>query len=292
MKKSYIFAGIAIIGWSTLAPTTKLLVTDLPNMQVLFISSSIAFLSLLLFNCVRKNLRILRGYTFKDIATQLALGVLGLFAYTALYNFGIERLTSQDANIINYLWPLMIILFSVPILKEKFSLRKLAAVSLSFFGLVIVATGGNFSTIEMGNLPGIAACVGAAICFGLFSVVNKKKNYDQFIAMMLFFGVTAILSGIWFLIEGNYQPLTIAQVGGLLWLGIAANAVAYLAWALALKVGDTAKISNLAYVIPFLAIVLSAVMLGENIYAYSVAGLLFIVLGILCGELNFCAAKK
>ena len=280
MKKSYILAGIAIIGWSTLAPITKLLVTDLPNMQVLFISSSIAFLFLFLFNCNRKNLHILRSYTFKDIAIQAGLGTLGLFLYTSLFNFGVESLSSQDANIINYLWPLMIILFSIPILKEKLTFRKIAAVLLSFFGLLIIVTRGNFSAIEMENLAGVFACIGAAVCSGLFSVLNKKTNYNQFIGMMLFFGVTALFSGIGFLIGGNFQPLTMAQTGGLLWLGIAANAIAYLTWALALKIGETAKISNLAYIIPFLAIILSAVLVGENVYAHSIIGLLFIILGI------------
>ena len=280
MKKSYIFASVAIIGWSTLAPVTKMLVTDLPNMQVLFISSFIAFFCLLLFNIKQKNFQILREYTFKDIIIQVGLGILGLFLYTTFFNFGIEQLSSQDANIINYLWPLMIILFSVPILKEKMTFRKIIAVLLSFFGLVVIVTRGDFASIEMESFPGILACIGAAICFGLFSVINKKKNYNQFIAMMIFFGVTTIFSGIAFLINGDFQPLNGQQIGGLIWLGIFANAIAYLTWALALKDGDTAKISNLAYIIPFLAIILSSILLGENIYIYSVIGLLFIILGI------------
>jgi len=241
---------------------------------------------LLLFNFAQRNLRILREYTFKDIIIQVGLGVLGLSLYTALYNFGIERLSAQNANIINYLWPLMIILFSIPILKEKLTLRKTIAVLLSFFGLIIVATGGNLSGIEMGNFPGVFACVGAAVCFGLFSVLNKKTNYNQFVGMMIFFGITAALSGVGFLLVGDVQPLTLTQVGGLVWLGLAGNAISYLTWALALKDGDTAKISNLAYTIPFLTIILSAVMLGENIYIYSVVGLLLIVSGILIQALN------
>jgi len=216
---------------------------------------------------------------------------LGLFLYTTLFNFGIERLSSQDGNIINYLWPLMIILFSIPILKEKMTLRKIVAVLLSFFGLVVIVTHGNFTTIEMESLPGVLACIGAAICFGLFSVINKRKNYNQFTAMMLFFAVTAALSGIAFLIGGEFQALNVPQVGGLLWLGISANAIAYLAWALALKDGDTAKISNLAYIIPFLAIILSVILLGENVYIYSIVGLVFIILGIVIQNFNFNRKK-
>ena len=281
MKKGYLYAAIAILCWSTVAPATKMLVTELPNMQVLFICSAIATVTLLLFNLQQKNLHILKGYTARDFAIQAGLGALGIFAYTAFYNFGLQRLSAQDANIINYLWPIMIILFSIPILKEKFTLKKMAAVFLSFFGLVVIVTRGSFGNIEMGSFAGIAACVAAAVCFGLFSALNKKTGYNQFIGMMIFFAVSALFSGIALLPGGELRPLSAGQIGGLVWVGVATYAVAYLAWALALKGGDTAKISNLAYMVPFLNIIFSVILLGENVYVYSVVGLMFIVVGIL-----------
>ena len=79
MKKSYILAGISILCWSTAATVAKVLVTDLPNMQVLFISSAVAFLFLLLFNIKRKNLHIIRSYTHGQILTQISYGILGIF---------------------------------------------------------------------------------------------------------------------------------------------------------------------------------------------------------------------
>jgi len=286
MKKIYLLVAVAIIGWSTLTPVTALLVADLPNMQVLFIVSAIAFVSALLLNCKRENWQILRNYKLKDIVAQAGLGFLGLFLYTTLYNFGLTQLSAQDANIINYLWPLMIILFSIPILREKLTFRKILAATLSFIGLIVIVTRGDISSFQPESIAGIAACFGAAVCFGLFSVLNKKANYNQFVAIVIFFATTMIFSGIAFAVGGNFAPLTLAQFGGLAWLGIMSNAVAYLAWGIALRRGDTAKISNSAYIIPFLTVILSALMLGENIYIYSIIGLLLIVGGILIQNLK------
>ena len=280
MKRNYIMAGIAIFCWSTLPPMTKVLLVDLSNMEVLFISSAIAFLFLLLFNCKQKNIQLLTEYTYKDVLIQIGLGFIGMFLYSALYYFSLTELSSQDACIINYLWPIMVIVFSAPILNEKVTGKKAVAIVLSFLGLIIIITKGHFTSLEMGNVKGIIACVAAAVCYGLFNVLNKKADYEQAVGMMIYFGVTAVAAGICFVYQGNYQPVTAIQIGGLLWLGIFIDAIAFLLWALALKDCDTAKISNLAYLTPFLTIVFSAALFNEKIHIYSVMGLLFIIAGI------------
>ena len=69
---------------------------------------------------------------------------------------------------------------------------------------------------------------------------------------------------------------------GILWLGVIVDALAYLLWALALKGADnTAKIANLAYLTPFLSLIVSAIVLNEEITIRAVIALVFIVGGIL-----------
>ena len=78
------------------------------------------------------------------------------------------------------------------------------------------------------------------------------------------------------------MPLKGAQWLGMLWLGIVVNAVAYLLWALALRgVENTAKIANIAYLTPFLSLVVSALVLKEKIDIRAFIALIFIVGGIL-----------
>ena len=56
--------------------------------------------------------------------------------------------------------------------------------------------------------------------------------------------------------------------------------VSFCAWAIALEKGDTAKISNIAYITPFLSLVWNSIVLKENISIYSILGLIIIILGI------------
>ena len=82
---------------------------------------------------------------------------------------------------------------------------------------------------------------------------------------------------------GELEPRMIAlpQVAGFAWNGILIMATATVTWALALKHGGTAKISNLAYITPFVSLVYTYFMLGEAIVLSSFVGLGFIIAGVI-----------
>jgi drug/metabolite transporter (DMT)-like permease len=100
--------------------------------------------------------------------------------------------------------------------------------------------------------------------------------------MMVIWLVVAVCAGILGLLTESWQPVSGIQWLGMLWLGVFIDAVAYLLWALALRgVENTAKIANLAYLVPFLSLVVSAVLLKEQIQMRAVLALVFIVGGML-----------
>ena len=201
--------------------------------------------------------------------------------YSALYYYGLTELSSQKACTLNYLWPIMIVLFSSIILKEKITVIKAAAMLSSFFGIIILSAESSLSPSGTSFL-GIISCIAAAACYGLFSVLNKKADYDQNIAMMIIWLVAAVCSGILGVFTEKWVPLSGGQWLGFLWLGIVIDAIAYLLWALALKGSeDTSKIATLAYLVPFLSLVVSAILLKEQIELRSIIALVFIVGGIL-----------
>lgn len=285
MRKNYIYAFLTVSVWSTTAAVSKLLLSDIPNFETLAVSSFFAFLFLLGINIKTGNFKKTKNFSSKDFGIMSALGFLGLFLYTALYYYGLTELSSQKACILNYLWPIMTVIFSSVILKEKITVIKTAAMLSSFFGIIILSAGSGFSPSENSFL-GIISCIAAAACYGLFSVLNKKYDYDQNIAMMIFWFVTAFFSFVFGFFTEDWVPVSGIQWIGFLWLGIIINAIAYLLWALALKDSeDTSKIANLAYLVPFLSLVVSAFLLKEKIELRSVIALVFIVGGILIGNL-------
>lgn len=289
--KKYIFAGATVLIWSTTAAMVKSLLSNMPSLQALAVSSVFAFIFLVLVNIITGNVKYMKKYAWKDYLKMVGLGFLGLFLYSALYYYGLSELTSQQACVLNYLWPIMLVIFSCVILKEKLTMAKMIAMLCSFLGIVILTFGIG---IEQGNgnvVAGMTSCIVAAACYGLFSVLNKKADFDQNISMMVIWLTTAICSFVTGAVTEEWVQITGVQWLGLLWLGIGIDAIAYLLWALALKgTENTATIANMAYLTPFLSLVVSAVFLKEKMDVTAIVALLFIVGGILLQSVS--AAKK
>ena len=285
MKKNYIYAIATVMIWSTMATVVKMMLFDIPNLEALSISSIFAFLFLLLMNIKTGTIKEMKNYSLKDYGIMSGLGFIGLFVYSALYYYGLAQLSSQEACIVNYLWPIMLVVFSCIILKEKLTFMKAFAMLCSFIGIVILSTGSGSD--GAGNaMLGIGSCIIAAACYGLFSVLNKRADYNQNIAMMIIWLVVAVCAMVLGLMTENWVPIQGTQWIGMLWLGVVIDAVAYLLWALALKGSEnTAKIANLAYLTPFLSLVVSAVVLEEPIELRAFIALVFIIGGILLQSL-------
>lgn len=281
MKKNYIFALVTVLIWATMATTVKVLLSDIPNLQALSISGVFAFLFLLLLNVKTGKIKEMKRYSVKEYGVMSGLGFIGLFLYSALYYYGIGQLSSQEACILNYLWPMMLVVFSCLILKERLTVMKGVAMLCSFFGIVILSVGNGGTTNGNATL-GMLACIFAAACYGLFSVLNKKADFDQNIAMMAIWFTVAVCALVVGVMTEDWVPIRGLQWLGILWLGVVTDAVAYLLWALALKgVRDTAKIANLAYLTPFLSVLISAIFLKEKIELQALVALVLIVGGIL-----------
>lgn len=293
MRKSYLYASITVLIWATLATVVKIILYDIPNFEALTISSVFAFVFLLIMNIINGSVKELKHYRLKDYLMMSGLGFLGLFLYSALYYYGISALSSQEACILNYLWPLMIVVFACILLKEKLTARKLIAMGMSFAGIVVLTVGTGGAASSGNRLWGIVACVTAAVCYGLFSVLNKKHSLNQNITMMWIWLTVSVCSLVFGLIFEKWQPIVGIQWLGLGWLGVVVNAVAYLLWAIALKnAEDSAKVANLAYLVPFLSIVLSSVVLKEQITVNMVIAVVLIVGGILLQSIRFRRSKQ
>ena len=280
MKKSYFYAFVSVFFWSTTTSVSKLLLHSISTMQVMAVSSVFAATFLLLVNACKGNLKQLRTYRLRDYLTIAGVGFLGMFLYRMLLFQGVARLLASQAMIVNYLWPIMAVLAGCVLLKEKLTVRKAVAVVMSFAGVIIVTTGGDLAGLSGSNLTGTVYCAVAAVFYGLFVAINKRLPYDSFVSMMLYNTVAAVCAIVATLCRGETLWLTLPQNLGLVWVGVCNTAIGFVAWDLAMKTGDTAKVANLAYITPFLSLVVAHFLLGDPITVWSVGGLLVIVAGI------------
>lgn len=253
---------------------------SLNSMQIMLLSNAIAFLFLLIVNLAKGTWHELKSYTLSDHVQIALIGTLGIFVYHLLLYLGIDKMQASQAFIINYLWPIMSVVFACVILKEKMTLRKILAILLSFIGVIIVTGNGDLLNIGKDSLLGAVYCVLAAVSYGLFTVLNKQKTYDKSLSMMLYYFYAFLISLVYIVIAKDRFSLSLGQSLGMVWNGIFTTAIPFTTWALALEKGDTARVSNLAYITPFLSLVWTFLVLGEPISIYSLLGLSIIVLGI------------
>jgi len=280
MKKTYIYMATAIFCWSTVATVTKLLLGELSSIQVLWASSFFAGLFLLIVNIATGNIRNLKSYTFKDYITAILICFPGTFLYYMFYYAGADILPASQAFVINYMWPIMCVVFACIILKEKMTVRKGIAMFVSFVGVCIVA-GGELSGFGLRQLLGVVFCILGAMSYGVFTSLNQKYQYEKRLSIMLSYFVTFILTTVINALNGDLFPMSIGQTIGFAWNGMFTMAVANVVWVLALSGGNTAKISNFAYITPFLSLVWTSLVLKESIHLTSIIGLVIIVSGIL-----------
>ena len=280
-KKQIVYAVLTVFLWATMAPAVKLMQDSVPTTEVLFLAgvfSVVFLLGRLIANGKVKEYRTFGAQNYKVV---LGLGFLGFFVYEFLYYFGIAQLTASTACILNYLWPVMLVLFSCLILKEPFTTRKVIAMVASFLGVVVLSAGGND---QYGAHPmlGIVGCIVAAVSYGLFSVLNKREDLDQDLCMPIYWGVTMVSGLIAGFVEGGWTMPDLKTWLILAWLGVMANAVGYLIWAIALNDSkNSARIANFAFLVPVLSMLLSALILREQIHWNGIAALVLILGGIL-----------
>jgi len=280
-KISYIFVLLAALLWGSTAAVAKLLLANLNNLQVLFFTNLFAFLGLFIIVLLLKKKAIIQSYTRQDYFTFAWMGFLGVFLYAFFLYGALQLLPAQEAFIINYLWPIMVVIFAVLILKEQITLWKLLGIICSFVGVAIVITKGNFSILQFGNTLGILSAIAGAVVYGLFSILGKKQNYDKFVSMMFYYFFSVFYALIAVLIFSKIPAVSFNQLLGLMWLGIFTSGLAFVFWFLALKYGDTTKMSNMIFLTPFISLIYIYILVGEKILISSVIGLVVIVAGIL-----------
>lgn len=262
-----------------MATVSKILLGSFSQYQLLCVSTLFGSAALLLFNLFTGKLKMITEYSAKDILLMILIGLCGNFFYYVGYYGGAKLMPASTAFVVNYSWPMMSVLFACMLLKEKLTVRKGIAFALSFLGVIIIS-GSSLSSLDTDLLIGTLLCLMGAAFYGLFTALTKKFQYDVTMLMMLSFFVSFALSLVINLAMDTDWSMNVPQALGFAWNGIFTMAGGSVCWALALDRGDTAKISNLAYITPVLSLFWVFVFLHEPIALTTLLGLAVILIGI------------
>jgi drug/metabolite transporter (DMT)-like permease len=182
------------------------------------------------------------------------VGVGGLFGYHALYFLALRFAPPAEAGLLNYLWPLLIVLFSSLLPGERLAPHHVVGAVLGLAGTVLLFAGNSGSDIAPGQVPGLIAAFVAAFVWAAYSVMSRKLKSIPTDAVAGFCLATALLAAIvHVIVEVTVWPDTPAQWLAIIALGVGPVGAAFYAWDIGMKRGDIRVLGAASYATPLLS---------------------------------------
>jgi drug/metabolite transporter (DMT)-like permease len=279
--RAYLFAGGAVLLWSTVASAFKLSLRHLEPLQLVFFASVMSAIVLLVILVVQNKIQLLLQYPKKQLPICLLLGLLNPCLYYYSLFEAYDRLPAQDALSINYSWPIMLVILSIFILKQRVRTLEMTAICIAYFGVIIIATHGNPFILEFGDLPGVGFALASTLIWATFWIINVKQESDLTITLFLSFLFALPVLCIITYIACPVSDLSLKGLIGAAYVGLFEMGVTFVLWSAALRLSTTtAKVSSLAFTSPFLSLLIIQVVVGEQIKMSTLLGLILIVAGI------------
>ena len=281
-RQAYLFALLAILCWSTIGSAFKLSLRYLGYLDLLLYSSFTATLVLALTLSFQKKSGLLKELKVRDFIRSAFMGLLNPFLYYVVLLKAYELLPAQEAGTLNYIWPLVLVLISIPMLHQRISKWSFLAVLISFFGIIIISTHGQLFSMKFSSPLGVLLALGSAIFWAFYWIFNMKDPREAVTKLFLnfCFGFLYILITV-MILKGNRDPF-LARDRGLRLPWFFEMGIPFILWLHALKQSSTtAKVTNLIYLSPFISLVIIHFAVGETILLSTFIGLILIVSGII-----------
>ena len=183
-------------------------------------------------------------------------GVGGLFGFHALYFASLARAPAATANLINYTWPLLLVLLSAAVLRMRLNWRHLLGTSLALSGCAALLSGR--AAFPAGAMAGYGLAAASAVVWALYSVLARRFAGVPSGAVAGFCGVTAALAAALHGMTGTWVAPGPWAWGAMIAMGIGPVGLAFALWDAGMKRGDPRLLGTLAFATPVLSTLLLA----------------------------------
>lgn len=283
----YIAAFLIVVVWGCTFVQTKVLINaGLRPDEIFTLRFVIAYMLILPFSWRRLFLA-----NVKDELIALLLGLTGGSLYFIVENYALAYGYCSNVSLIVCLTPLvtaLIVGWRYP--AERLGKAGMVGSVVALGGMALVVFNGNF-VLKLSPLGDVLA-LGACICWALYSLLIKHlgARYDNMLITRKVFGyglLTIIPLLLW---RGINYDIVIyggaAVWGNILFLGIVASMLCFLGWNWCLARLGTVRATNFLYLNPVIAIVSSALVLGERVTWIAVLGAVCILAGLVYVDRN------
>lgn len=242
----------AILMWATLALLATY-TTRVPPFQLTAMAFALAFA----LACAKWALFRQHPLTrLRQPPAAWALGVAGLFGYHLCYFLALRLAPPVEANLVNYMWPLLIVLFSGLLPGHRLGWAPVAGAMAGLVGTAMLVTRDGGLSFQGAHAAGYMAAMGAAVIWAGYSVLSRRFAEVPTDTVGGFCGASALLAGVCHLLLERTVAPTAAE-----WLAIAAMGcgpvgAAFFVWDLGIKRGDIRALGLLSYATPLLSTLL------------------------------------
>lgn len=274
-RKAFALAIFTLLLWSLLAYFAARL-SYLPSLWNLGIAFSVGGL-----------IGGLRPAAWKVSPKVLLVGVYGIFGYHYLYFLAFRIAPAVETNLINYLWPLLIVLLS-PLIVPGTPLRPhhIAGGLMGLTGALLILSGGKLH-LEIQYLQGYLLAAGAAIIWATYTLLTKRLQPFPNASVGAFILLSGLLAlSAYFIETGSFQMPTPLPSDWLiiLLLGLGPMGLAFFSWDAAIKLGDPRIIGALSYLTPLTSTAILVIFGDHSLSWTSLLAMLLIVGGAVTGS--------
>jgi len=281
-NKAYVFAGIAIFFWSTVASAFKLSLEHLEPIQLVFYSTLFSVCVLFVILIYQGKAQLIKRFSRADLLRCALLGLLNPCLYYIILFQGYDALPAQEAMVINFSWPVMMVILSIPILKQSIDIKSFLSIILCYIGVIAIATGGDLLSLSFNSPKGVFYMLFSTVIWSLFWLLNTKNKNDPLVSLFLIF---LFSSPIIFLIMYFTDSFVVPSIEGLMgsiYIGFFEMGISIILWQSALKISTTvSRVASLVFITPFMSLVVLYLVLGEKILASTFFGLILICAGLI-----------
>ena len=284
-RQAVLLTLLVVLFWGTAASAFKIALRQVSPYTLLVCAAAVSTCALLLILLGRGQLGQLRTLPRPVLLRAALLGLLNPFLYYLVLFTAYSLLPGQIAMALNYGWPLVLTLLSVPLLGQSLRRSQLAAVGVSFVGAVLIATRGQLTHFGGLSGTGLLLAAGSTLVWALFWLGNARIGADPVVKLFVGFCTGLIVAVVCSPLFGGLVLPPPAAWPALVYIGLFEMGITFVLWLSALQLATTtARITNLVYLTPFLSLCFLRLVIGEPIHPATAIGLALIVTSLLFQE--------
>lgn len=286
-KKAVFYALGAVACWSTVATAFKLSLNYFSPAQLLWVATLTSVILLITVLAYQKRLNELLPSFKQQPAFFLIAGLMNPTLYYLVLFQAYDRLPAQQAQTLNYTWAITLTLLAVPFLGQTIRRQDWIAIVLGYTGAMVIATRGDLLSLKFDDSIGVALALFSTFIWAGYWILNIRNQVDPLISLALTFILAFPMITLATAIFSDFQMTQWQGWVGAIYVGIFEMGIAFIMWLMAMRyAANTARISNLIFISPFLSLVFLRFLVGEQIYVATLVGLVMIVIALLIQQLK------